>query len=98
MTLYAIFAELLLIQNLHARISNYVSCLDTALLTIPSHLQDARTAVLQAVQVLRATLLVLDHQQFLAYLTIHRRLAVFIDVHGHLPPIDDIDGSNDTPP
>ena len=62
------------------------------------HLQDARTAVTQVLQVLRASLLVLDHQQFLAYLTIHQRLAVFIQVHGYLPPIDDIDGSDDSQP
>ena len=98
MTLYAIFAELLLLQNLHARLSDYVSCLDTALSTIPVHLQDARTAVTQVLQVLRASLLVLDHQQVLAYLTIHQRLAVFIQVHGYLPPIDDIDGSDDSQP
>ena len=84
MTLLAIFAELILIQTLHARIFDQVSILDNAL-NIPLHLQDVRHAVLQSLQVLRATLQTLDHHQLVAYLTIHRRLAVFIDTYGHLP-------------
>ena len=98
MTLQAIFAELVLIQTLHARISDQVTTLDSALSDIPLRLQEVKLVVLQSLQVLRAALQTLDQQLLVAYLTIHRRLAVFIDMYGHLPPIDNIDGSDDSQP
>ena len=98
MTLQAIFANLILIETLHSRLTDQLEMLDNFLSDIPSELQEVRLVTIESIRVLRTALHTLESQKVVAYLTIHRPLALFLQEHGHLPAIEDVDDSEDSQP
>ena len=98
MTLQSIFAPLILTENLHSRLSDQLEMLDTLLADIPSEFQTVRLVVIESIRILRTAVHTLESQRVVCYLTIHRRFAQYIQTHGHLPAIEDIDDSSDSQP
>lgn len=94
--LAAMFANLILIETLHSRLTGQLFELDNFLSLVPSELQEVRLVTLESIHVLRNGLVAtLETQRVVEWLTIHRRLALFIHEHGHLPPIEDVDNVDD---
>ena len=53
MTLQSIFATLILVENLHSRLSDQLDMLDNLLADIPSELQEVRLVVIGSIRILR---------------------------------------------
>ena len=66
--------------------------------TIPIELQQIHLVLAEVLRLLRVALRTLEQQKLVAYLTIHRRLALLLQAHGHLPAIDDVDGTDNSQP
>ena len=99
MTLQRMLALLILIETLHARLSNQVDVLDSVLdEDIPSVLQKIRLVAIESIRILRNALATLETQRVVSYLTFHNRLARYLRAHAHLPPSGDVDDSSDSMP
>ena len=72
--------------------------LDNVVDTIPIELQEIHLVLAEVLRVFRVALHTLEQQRLVAYLTIHRRLALFLQAHGHLPAIDDVDDTDNSQP
>ena len=99
MTLQRMLALLILIETLHARLSNQVDVLDSVLdEDIPSDLQKIRLVAIESIRILRNALATLETQRVVSYLTFHNRLARYLRAHAHLPPLGDVDDFSDSMP
>ena len=95
MSLHRLFAPLILLQQLHTRISAQFESLDNILSDIPSGHEQVRQTLVTTIQILRQSLHILETERLVCHLRVHRGLAVYLRRHGHLPAIADIDESSD---
>ena len=98
MSLHRLFAPLILLEQLHARISAQLESLDDLFSDIPSEHEQVRQALVTTTQILRQSLHTLETERLVCYLRFHRGLAVYLRRHGHLPAIADTEDFSDSIP
>ena len=98
MSLNRLFAPLILLEQIHPRITAQLESLDSILSGIPVEHDQIIQAVAAAIQSLRQSLHTLETARLVCNLRVHQRLAVYLRRHGHLPAIADTEDFSDSIP